>query len=207
MKKKILILTLSATLAAPTAFAAYLGDANNGANNGTNDDAVDVQTVNVIVPEVALLNVATGPISLTGGNLAPPTSAGSPFTGSATASTSYDISSNVLNTGDPLNTTAPTSRKITVMTDPTVGKVPDGAQLTVDVKVPATGATTGIATLTSNTASAQDSAIAIGNTRGTGLTITYALSTDPAGTGMIAHTASDGTASDNIGLIYTLTDD
>ncbi len=208
MKKKILILTIAAIVATPTAFAAY--DGNVDANNGTNDDAADIQTVSVTVPEVALLNISDTPVTLDNTGLHAPTTAGAGFTGSATGTTTYDISSNVLNTGDPDNATAPTSRKITVMTDPVVGKVPDGAELQITVTAP-TGATTGTAKLVSPTStsstSTPDSANAIGNTTGTGLNIAYALSADPAGTGMIAHTANDGADADNIGLIYTLTDD
>ncbi|QTR54784.1 hypothetical protein [Thiothrix unzii] len=63
MNKKLLVLSLAAILAAPAAFAAY--DANSDLNNGANDDAVDKQTVNIIVPEVALLQVTDADVALT----------------------------------------------------------------------------------------------------------------------------------------------
>lgn len=195
MKKTLLATFIATLLAAPGAFAAY--DADPDVNSAAPDDAVDVQTLNVLIPEVALLDIDDAAVTLNG--LTAPTNAGDGFTGSATGSTTYAISSNIDNL-------VPVKRKITVAIDTGTGKVPAGAQLEVDVNAP-TGAIAGKATLTNTTSSAQDSAVDIGNTRGAGLTIAYTLSTDPAGTGMIAHTADDGTTSDNIGLIYTLTDD
>lgn len=198
MNKKILSALLLSLLATPKVFAAY--GADSAANTGNTDDADDKQTVTVLVPEVALLDIGNTAVDLDETNLVAPTNAGDGFTGTATGSTTYAISSNVLNNDSP------TKRKITVAVDTTVGKIPAGAQLAVTVTAP-TGATTGTATLTNTTTTAQDSATTVGNTRGTGLNIAYVLSTDPAGTGMIAHTSSQGTASDDIGLIYTLSDD
>jgi hypothetical protein len=63
MKNNLLILSIAAILAAPSAFALYDGDAD--LNTGTNDDAVDKQKVNIIVPEVALLQVADADVALT----------------------------------------------------------------------------------------------------------------------------------------------
>ncbi|TXH75717.1 MAG: hypothetical protein E6Q85_04355 [Thiothrix sp.] len=197
MNKKILSALLLSLLATPNVFAGY--STNSLANTGTTDDADDKQTVTILVPEIALLDIGNTAVDLDETNLVAPTNAGDGFTGTATGSTTYAISSNVLNSDSA------TKRKITVAVDTTVGKVPAGAQLAVTVTAP-TGATTGTATLT-NTTTTADSATTVGNTRGTGLNIAYVLSTDPAGTGMIAHTDSQGTASDNIGLIYTLSDD
>lgn len=198
INNKILASLIITMLAAPNAFAAY--NADSSANTGSADDADDKQTVTVLVPEIALLDVANTTIDLDETNLVAPTNAGDGFTGTATGASTYAISSNVLNTASP------TKRKITVAVDPAVGKIPAGAQLAVTVTAPSTNATTGTATLT-HTTLVQDSAIDIGNTRGAGLNIAYVLSTDPTGTQMIAHTASNGTTSDDIGLIYTLTDD
>lgn len=197
MNKKILSILLLSLLATPNVFAGY--STNSLANTGTTDDADDKQTVTILVPEIALLDIGNTAVDLDETNLVAPTNAGDGFTGTATGSTTYAISSNVLNSDSA------TKRKITVAVDTAVGKVPAGAQLAVTVTAPP-GATTGTANLT-NTTTTAESATTIGNTRDTGLLISYVLSTDPAGTGMIAHTSSQGTASDNIGLIYTLSDD
>ena len=201
MKKKLLLLSIAAILATPTTFAAYsIGSATDGT------DADDKQTLTVKVPEVALLNISDANVDLNESTLTAPTTAGSGFTGSATGSATYNISSNIANPLVATTYAASTTRKITVAVDSAVGKVPEGGQLEVTVAAP-TGATAGIATLRNTTAAAQDSATSIGNVAGTGVAITYALKADTTGTGMIAHTASNGTLDDNIGLIYTLTDD
>jgi hypothetical protein len=204
MKKKLLVLSLAAILAAPAAFAAYTLDATPTANTTTTDDPRDLQTVTIKVPEVALLDVGDAAVDLNETGLVAPTNAGDGFSGSAVGSTTYAISSNVLNTDSP------TKRKITVSVDTAVGKVPAGATLAVAVTAPTGGtdgftATNGTATLTNTTATAQDSATNIANVKGTGLAITYTLQADAGG--MIAHTGTDGTADDNIGLIFTLSDD
>jgi hypothetical protein len=193
MNKQLLIISIAAILAAPSAFAAYTTGA---ATDGT--DADDKQTVTVTVPEIALLNVSATPVDFDETGLVAPTTAGTGFTGSATAATSYDISSNVANTASP------TKRTITVSVDPTVGKVPEGASLAIAVTAP-TGGSDGTATLTNTTTSAQTSATSIANTKGSALPIAYTLVADASG--MIAHTGTDGTAADNIGLIYTLSND
>ncbi len=199
MKKTLLATFIATLLAAPGAFAAY--DADPDVNSAAPDDAADVQTLNVTIPEVALLDISDSDVNLDEAGLHAPTDAGLGFTGTATGSTTYAISSNVSNEDNPKK------RKITVAVDTGVGKVPAGARLSVAVAVPVANATAGTAILTNTTLSA-DSAIDIGNTRESGLNIVYTLDAgDPSGTGMIAHTASNGTVSDNIGLIYTLTDD
>lgn len=196
MNKKILSVLLLSLLATPSVFAAY--DANNNANTGVIDDASDKQTLTIQIPEVALFDISDTAVDLNESSLTAPQNAGDGFTGTATGSATYAISSNIDNL-------SPVTRKISVAIDTAIGKVPAGAQLAVTVTAP-TGATTGTANLI-NTTTTADSATTIGNTLGTGLNIAYVLGTDPAGTGMIAHTSSQGTASDNIGLIYTLSDD
>ncbi|MGB0848425.1 MAG: hypothetical protein ACPGSM_16975, partial [Thiolinea sp.] len=55
MNKKILTAAVAAFLMAPVTFAAYSTD--TGANTSTTDDADDKQTVNVLIPEIALIDI------------------------------------------------------------------------------------------------------------------------------------------------------
>lgn len=196
MNKKILTAAVAAFLMAPVAFAAY--DNNADANTGTNDDAVDIQTVTVVVPEVALLNVAATTIDLNEA-FTVPTSAGTGFSGSATADSTYSISSNVKNL-------SPTKREITVAIDTGIGGIPEGAKLEVALSSPGNGATAGSAILKAGTSSAS-SLTNIGNIAATGIRIDYTLDVDTSAStgGMIAYTTTTG--GDTIGLTYTLTDD
>lgn len=92
MKKKLLLLAISAIFATPSVFAAT----NGAANSGTNDDQDDLQIVNITVPQVALLNVEdTG---LTGGKVAlalvAPTNAGDGFSPVSSGTQNVKVSSN-----------------------------------------------------------------------------------------------------------------
>ncbi len=199
MNKKILAVAMTAAFMMPAAFAAYLGDANGGANNGTNDDAVDIQTVSVEVEEVALLNIATGTIDLSEA-FTVPTTAGNGFTGSADATSTYAISSNVKNI-------SPTPREVTVaVASSGTGALPEGAQLSITLASPGNGAVAGTAILKAGTTSAS-SVTNIGNIAAASSNITYKLEVDTAAAtgGMIAYTTTTG--GDTISLTYTLTDD
>lgn len=127
MNKKLLILSIAAILATPSAFAAY--DGNADLNTGANDDAVDKQTVNIVVPEVALLEIVDAlPINLT---MPAPTSAGEGFKTAqeqTSAAQVLKISSNSeegSSTGRKLTATIatalPTNWKLTITPTTTAG--------------------------------------------------------------------------------------
>ena len=109
MNKKLLALSLAAILAAPAAFAAGSNVTDGTANIGTEDDPDDIQTVNITVPRVALLNIedtglTSGKIVLT---LTAPDNAGSGFAAVESVTQAVKVSSNSLQ-----NTS--TAQKVTV---------------------------------------------------------------------------------------------
>ena len=198
MKKQLLTLSIAALLATPAAFAAYITP-DGTANNGTDDDPDDIQMVTVSVPEVALLDVATGivPIPV----LAEPTSAGNGF---AKYDANNDVASSFKLSSNVANTASPTLRKITVAVDTTVAgttSIPEGATLAVSTSNAGAG---GTALLTKASPSGETS-VDIGNVATTTGGISYRFGATTAD-GMIAYTG-DGATVDNIALKYTLSDD
>ncbi|UOG91862.1 MAG: hypothetical protein L3K52_16995 [Candidatus Thiothrix sulfatifontis] len=200
MNKKILIFSIAAILATPSAFAAYKTGA---ATDGT--DADDTQTVTVTVPQVALLDVidASGEGAMTitvddtstdaATKIVTPKNAGEAFTGSQKLTgVTYKLSSNVAAAGSTtrtlqgkLNAALPAGWKLSVK----VAK-PDGTDGT---EIPFNGTTN------------VDLVDAIGNTR-TATTegvvaaraIEYILA--PDSTGMMAHATGQ-----TVTVTYTLT--
>lgn len=209
MKKKLLVMTLAAIFATPSLYAAYVVDTN--ANTGTSDDADDVQTVNIMVPEIALLDitntVSDGTLSIT----IPETAVTDAGTGfgiyNATETVTYAISSNV----DSASGATTTARTLGVSM---TGDLPAGAKLTII----STGAGTAkgdtithasapTALQTSGTAVASTTLVSdIKNSILTDGVLTYALEPIESG-GMMSFTGTDGTTADPITLTYTLSTD
>lgn len=201
MKKKLLVLSLTAILAAPAAFAAYTLDATPTANTTTTDDPRDLQTVSVTVPEIALLDVNDTAVPIS--TPAAPANAGDGFAGvdaigAGSGSSTFSLSSN----GKADDTTA---RTIDVSV--ASGAVPLGATL----KIVATGAgSASSASITTATTAAKNAvagsaATGINNVKTSAGSISYKFGAISDG-GMIAYTGN-GTTSDDIGLVYTLSDD
>ncbi|MGB5597569.1 MAG: hypothetical protein WBM66_02545 [Thiothrix litoralis] len=185
MKKNLLILSIAAILAAPSAFAARTTDTL--ANTGTTDDADDLQQVTVSVPEVALLDISNSAVTLD--ELTAPTDAGTGFTGTVSDNvTTFALSSNVL-------ANSAQTRKITAAI--TTGAIPENATLTIATTGAGNG---GSAALTKETISG-DAASGIKNEKTAGGNITYTFGPTNSGD-MVAYTA--GT---DITITYTLTSD
>jgi len=109
MNKKLLALSLAAILAAPAAFAAGSNVTDGTANIGTEDDPDDIQTVNITVPRVALLNIEDTGLTIDKIVLAltAPDDAGRGFAAVESATQAVKVSSNSLQ-----NTS--TAQKVTV---------------------------------------------------------------------------------------------
>ena len=195
MNKKLLILSIATILAAPSAFAAYEGDPNIAAhadaNTGTNDDAIDKQTVSIIVPEVALLQIADAPVSLT---MPAPANAGEGFkTDDAQTSVGHElkISSNSeagSSTGRTLTASIATA-------------LPENWKLTI------TPATTAGAAVASDFVDATTSAAIVTgilSKKDTAGTIAYTLSPKADGDMMAFSGAAD--AAKDVVITYTLSD-
>lgn len=197
MNKKLLILSIAAILATPSAFAAYTLDATPTANTGTTDDARDLQSVTVTVPEVALLDIGNTAVTIP--TLSAPTDAGTGFAGvdtagAVTGSSTFDLSSNV-------KATSPVARTLEVAVNS--GSVPTGATL----KIIATGTdTTPGSTSITGTTAAGSAATGINNVKVTGGTIAYKFGATTDG-GMISYTGTDGTTGNTLELAYTLSND
>jgi hypothetical protein len=196
MNKQLLIISIAAILAAPSAFAAY--DANVDLNTGTDDDAVDKQAVTVTVPQVALLDVidATAMTIVvddtstdTATKIVTPKNAGEAFTGqqSLTGST-YKLSSNV-------EALTAKTRKLTGKLD---AALPAGWKLSAKVAKPDGTAGTSI---DFNGTTDVELVTAIGNTRTTtAQSIEYILA--PDSTGIMAHATAQA-----VTVTYTLSAD
>lgn len=110
MNKKLLTLSLAAILAAPAAFAAGSNVTDGTANIGTEDDPDDIQTVNITVPRVALLNIEDTGLNVNDKivlTLTAPDNAGSGFAAVESVTQAVKVSSNSLQ-----NTS--TAQKVTV---------------------------------------------------------------------------------------------
>jgi len=190
MKKKLLVISLAAILAAPTAFASY--DGSTDLNTGTADDAADKQNVKIIVPEVALLQVADADVNIT---MPAPVNAGEGFkvTSNQTSSAQLlKISSNSeagVTTGDrkltaSIATELPSHWKLTVAPSTTVGTL-NTLAFTDSLK-------------------SIDIITAILNKRDASGTITYTFGPETDGD-MMAFSAADDAAK-TIEITYTLSD-
>jgi len=186
MKNKLLAASLLSALAVP----AFADDSNT-----------DPQTVNITVPEVALLNVEDSDIALT---LPALTEAGTGFpqvtsANAITGITTFDLSSNVSSSASP------TLRTIEVAI---TGDLPTGSQLNITGSNAGTSATA-VITDTGVTSGQTSIATDIGNLAIDDGSIEFKFGADTTGDDMIAYTDSDsdGTA-DAIGvtITYTLSD-
>lgn len=204
IKKKLLVIALAGLLATPAVYAERITDTT--ANTGTNDDADDVQTVEITVPEIALLNITNngteGTVTITVPEDAV-TDAGTGFgTYNADETVTYALSSNVASgsaNGRTLDVTM-------------AGSLPTGAKLTIESTGASTG-TTGDAITHESSPPALESdgdtvtlASEIKNATVTGSELTYTL--EPTETnGMMSFTGTDGTTAESITLTYTLSAD
>lgn len=174
MNKKILIIAIAAILATPSAFA---------------DGASDTQVVNVIVPEVNLIDVATGPVAIDALALTVADEAGNGF-GTKTATSNYAFSGNTNSAGTIKN-------QITV----TASAIPAGGTLKIESAalgdgVPGSASTTG---LTSSSLTAP-LLTGIGNVAAPSVGLTYTFGPTEAN-GMVGYTSAAG---DNVTLTYTI---
>jgi hypothetical protein len=189
MNKQLLIISIAAILAAPSAFAAY--DANANPNTGTNDDAVDKQTVNIIVPEVALLQVTDAVVALT---MPAPKNAGDGFKATdAQISTPQDmkISSNI-----EVGTT--TAR---ILTASITSALPENWKLTI---TPTTTAGTAVPASLVGTTTNADIVTGILNKKDATGKLTYTLGPKADGD-MMAFSGADDAAK-AVEITYTLSD-
>lgn len=209
IKKKLLALTLAAAFAMPSLYAAYSAD--TVANTSTTDDATDIQTVNITVPEIALLDITGDGTDQSVITITVPetaiTDAGTGF-GSYTETevVTYALSSNVASTSGATSTTRTLDVAMT-------GSLPAGAKLTI---ISTTGTEIGD-TITHTTASTalQSSGTAVtSSTLATGIknvtlnngNLDYTLEPIDAN-GMMSFTGTDGTTAEAITLTYTLSAD
>lgn len=189
MNKKLLILSIAAILAAPSAFAAY--DANDDLNTGTADDAVDKQTVNIVVPEVALLQVADAAIALT---MPAPANAGEGFK-TADAQTSAAQALKISSNSEAGSTSA---RKLTASI---AAALPTNWKLTI---TPTTSAGTAVASDLVDATVSADIVTDILNKKDASGSFTYKLGPKADGDMMAFSGAAD--AAKAVEITYTLSD-
>ncbi|OQX03275.1 MAG: hypothetical protein BWK73_40100 [Thiothrix lacustris] len=195
MNKKLLILSIAAILATPSAFAAYEGDPNIAAhadaNTGTNDDAIDKQTVSIIVPEVALLQIADAPVSLT---MPAPANAGEGFK-TADAQTSAVQALKISSNSEAGSTSA---RKLTASI---AAALPTNWKLTI---TPTTSAGTAVASDLVDATVSADIVTDILNKKDASGSFTYKLGPKADGDMMAFSGAAD--AAKAVEITYTLSD-
>jgi hypothetical protein len=174
MNKKLLILSIATILAAPSAFA---------------DTESDTQVVKVTVPEVNLIDVATGPVAIPALELTVAGEAGNGF-GTKTMTSTYAFSGNTDSAGTIKN-------QITVA----ASAIPAGGTLKITSDALGGGAA-GSASTAGLTSSSLTAPVltGIGNVAAPSVGLTYTFGpTTPDG--MVGYTSTTG---DDVTLTYTI---